>query len=68
MKFSEWLVLREMFNPIQFPTVSPDKNPWINGKWSTSAFQTGKAKVKRNPVQDAERDHKANTKQDGFHL
>jgi hypothetical protein len=68
MKFTEWLKLREMLSPIQFPTSSSDKNPYINGKWSTSAFQTGKAKVKRNIVQDAERDRKANTKQDGFHL
>jgi hypothetical protein len=68
MKFTKWLELREMLSPIQFPTTSADKNPYINGKWSTSAFQTGKAKIKRNPVQDAERDRKADTKQDGFHL
>jgi hypothetical protein len=68
MKFSEWIVQREMLSPVQFPTVSPDKNPYINGKWSTSAFNTGRAKVKKNPQRDSEMDQKANTKQDGFHL
>ena len=68
MKFSEWLVRREAFSAVPFPAPSPEKNPYINGKWSTSAFTTGKAKVRRNTWMDAERDKKANTSQDGFHL
>jgi hypothetical protein len=64
--FKDWL--NEMLSPVVFPTVSSDRNPYINGKWATAGFQTGKAKVKNNPVRDAETDRKNNTKQDGFHL
>lgn len=68
MQFKNWLMHNEMLTPVIFPTVSSDRNPYINGKWSTSAFPTGKAKNKKNPVRDAEEDRKTNTKQDGFHL
>jgi hypothetical protein len=66
--FSEWLAIREERSDTMFPTTSPDRNPYMNGKWSTSAFATGKAKFKKNVVRDADADRKANTKQDGFHL
>jgi hypothetical protein len=68
MKFSEWIVQREMLSPVPFPTSTAEKNPYINGKWSTSAFNTGQAKVKKNVVRTSQEDMKANTKQDGFHL
>lgn len=68
MKFSEWILQREMLSPVVFPAGSADRNPYINGKWSTSAFNTGRAKVKKNVVRDREEEMKGNTKQDGFHL
>lgn len=68
MKFTHWLLQREMLSPVLFPPAPPDRNPYINGKWSTTAFPTGKAKVKNNPEQERKRERKNDTKQDGFHL
>lgn len=68
MKFKEWILKQEMLSPVVPPAGSADRNPYINGKWSTSAFVTGKAKVKKNAVRDSEEERRGNLRQDGFHL
>ena len=63
MKFKEWLSIMENIpggTSGDFPTVSMDRNPYINGKFSTSAFTTGRAKVKKNQQRDVEEEKKKN--------
>lgn len=64
MKFSDWLAIRENIHggvSGDFPALPSDRNPYVNGKFSTSAFPTGKAKVKKNAVRDAEEQKKKDT-------
>jgi hypothetical protein len=62
--FKQWL--NELTEP--FPTKPIDKNPYVNGKWSTSAFVTGRAKPRKNVVADAELEKKKEGGEDGYHL
>lgn len=66
MDFRNWLMKMELTEP--FPTVPTAKNPYINGKWSTSGFAVMRAKVRKNPVADAEEQKRKDDDRDGYHL
>lgn len=63
IKFRDWLVIRENIHggvSGDFPTLPAERNPYFNGKFSTSAFTTGKAKIKKNSIRDAEEQKRKN--------
>lgn len=50
ISFSEWLKMREMLSPVQFPAVT-NMSPEVGSKLKIyTAFNTGKAKVSKKRV------------------